>query len=197
MHKIIAFEGIDGLGKTTHARALSEFLTTMKIDNLLTQELYGDDLRSDLKAILDSSKYVIDGYEELLLISAARRWHYRNIIQPALEKGLVIIVDRFVESTWAYQGGGRKIPDDTIKFFQDNIWNVQEPDLTIYLQGLSHRTVAQDKIEAESDTFFANVIKKYDQRNKWRTFYVQKDFDLTQGLIQEEVMYFLTGESIV
>jgi dTMP kinase len=197
MHKIIAFEGIDGLGKTTHARVLSEFLTTMKIDNLLTQELYGDDLRSDLKAILDSSKYVIDGYEELLLISAARRWHYRNIIQPALEKGLVIIVDRFVESTWAYQGGGRKIPDDTIKFFQDNIWNVQEPDLTIYLQGLSHRTVAQDKIEAESDTFFANVIKKYDQRNKWRTFYVQEDFDLTQGLIQEEVMYFLTGESIV
>ena len=194
MHKIIAFEGIDGLGKTTHARVLSEFLTTMKIDNLLTQELYGDDLRSDLKAILDSGKYVIDGYEELLLISAARRWHYRNIIQPALEKGLVIIVDRFVESTWAYQGGGRQISDETIKFFQDNIWNIREPDLTIYLQGLSHRTVAQDKIEAESDTFFANVIKKYDQRNKWRTFYVQEDFDLTQGLIQEEVMYFLTGE---
>lgn len=196
MHKIIAFEGIDGLGKTTHARALSEFLTTMKIDNLLTQELYGDDLRSNIKAILDSNKYVVDGYEELLLISAARRWHYRNVVEPALERGSVVIIDRFIESTWAYQGGGRQIPEDIIKFFQDSIWNVREPDLTIYLQGLSHRAGAQDKFESESDTFFANVLKKYDQRNKWRTFYVQEDFNLTQGLIQEEAMYFLTGKLI-
>lgn len=184
--KIIAFEGVDGVGKTTHLLATSNFLATLDIPHIATQELSGNDLRHDLRMML---MHDLDGMEELLLITLARRWHYRNIIQPAIAQGKVVLLDRFVESTWAYQGGGRQIDARLIKLCEEEFWKVPEPDLTIYLYGKSQRRRKQDRFEKAGHSFFSRVRSMYESRRKekWVILEAGRGFDETQDAINQRI----------
>ena len=156
---IIAFEGIDGTGKSTSLKLASEFLSHMGISHLSTQELGGGEIQDKFRQLLIDSKTDID---ELLAISMARRWHYTNILEPAIKEGKHILIDRFIESTWAYQG--QKLSDSMLSFFENEIWKVPYPNLTIYFGGECLRKTPRDRFEKKEADFFEKAKQIYESR---------------------------------
>jgi dTMP kinase len=192
MSKIIAFEGLDGVGKTTQLNATYDFLQELKIDCIATQELAGNDIRSKIRELFMSN---LDPYEELMAVSIARRWHFRNIVKPALDAGKWVLMDRYIESGWAYQYGGRKISKEIIEFFEKNMWDVRPADLNIYLTGKSRRATKNDRFEEEDNNFFDAVEQTYRSRVNSNYCIIQTKNSTadTQKMIQEEIIFrFLT-----
>ncbi|MDP3112486.1 MAG: dTMP kinase, partial [Thermodesulfovibrionales bacterium] len=109
-NKFISLEGIEGTGKSTQARLLSEHLSKKGYKTALTQEPGGTLISSQIRKVLLSTKHhKMDYMTELLLYNAARVQHIKEKILPALREGRVVITDRFSDSTVAYQGYGRGI----------------------------------------------------------------------------------------
>ena len=156
---IIAFEGIDGTGKSTSIRLTSDFLASKAIPHLVTQELSGGEMQLKFRQMLIESATPMD---ELLVISLARRWHYDNVLKPALEAGKCILMDRYIESTWAYQG--QNIEHDVLSFFEQKVWQTPKPDVVIYFDGNSLRAKARDRFEQKGTDFFAMARKIYKSR---------------------------------
>lgn len=111
----ITFEGIDGSGKSTQARLLSERLKSHGRDVVLTREPGGAPGAEDIRKLLvegDPGRWSAE--TEILLFTAARRDHLERTIRPALERGAVVISDRFADSTRVYQGAARSNLRDTV-----------------------------------------------------------------------------------
>ena len=100
----IAIEGIEGTGKSTLSHRLAEYLKPQGA--ILTREPGGSELAEDIRAILKSNQYDIDAKTECLLMFASRSLHLSKLIKPALEEGKIVICDRYVDASYAYQGGG-------------------------------------------------------------------------------------------
>lgn len=189
MNKIIVFEGVDGVGKTTQMRFLSDFLSQKNVPHIATQEFSGDVTRKSFRELFMND---LSPLEELSLINLARSWHMRKVIQPALAEGKIVLIDRFIESTWAYQGGGRGISSEIIQFMQDNIWNVPTPDLTIFLDGRNSRAIKQDRFEHEDSVFFDKVRSVYMSRKDPSWFYINSNDKERSALqIKSKVSEFL------
>ncbi|MCC1494069.1 dTMP kinase [Cognatishimia sp. F0-27] len=127
----ISFEGIDGSGKSTQARRLSETLIQAGYDVVLTREPGGSAGAEEIRALVlqgDPDRWSAE--TELLLFTAARRDHLERVIQPALDAGRVVICDRFADSTRMYQGSSRGDLRDTVDALHALMIGV-EPDLTI------------------------------------------------------------------
>lgn len=193
MSKLIVFEGIDGVGKTTHLNATCDFLNNLEIPHLKTLELNGEDVRKQIRSILMENP--LDVQEELMCLSLARRWHGRQILKPALEEGKVVLMDRFVESTWAYQVGGRGLAPALVEFCQAHLWEVPEPDLTIYLYGKQHRQAKFNRFDYESTEFFAKVDTMYRSRigPTWLCLDSSEAFAENQGRIETCIKKMLVG----
>lgn len=99
----ISVEGVDGSGKTEQVRRLVEHLKSAGLKVLQTKEPDGGHLGAEVRAMLTRSGRVLDVAEQLLLVSAARFDHVRSVIRPALEEGLWVVSDRFIDSTYAFQ----------------------------------------------------------------------------------------------
>ena len=131
----ISFEGIDGSGKSTQIKLIKKYLHQNKKKVLFTREP-GGTLEAELirKLILSKSKKMnFDKKTEILLLLAARYEHYKKLIEPAISNGEIIICDRFVHSTLAYQcAGNNELKNFYIKMAEPLINNFQ-PDLTILL----------------------------------------------------------------
>ena len=164
----ITFEGIEGSGKTSQSRILKEKLIKEGLPVIHTFEPGGTVLGEKIREILLDPHMKIDPVSELLLYFAVRVQHVNEKIKPALEKGYVVICDRFHDSTIAYQGYGRgvslKIINDLYKMFVDNL----KPDLTILLDlpaeiGLKRNEKAnkRDRFELEDITFHNKVKQGY------------------------------------
>jgi dTMP kinase len=131
---MVAIEGIDGSGKSGVAAYLADHLRDSGYDVLRTQEPGGTEEGAMLRKLLlarDAFDWVPTA--ELLLMNASRRQHVERVIRPALDAGRVVVCDRFVGSTIAYQGAGRGLPDEMIfgihRLAMDDFW----PDLTLVL----------------------------------------------------------------
>jgi len=130
----ISLEGIEGTGKSTQARLLSEYLRKKGYETVLTQEPGGTLISSQIRKVLLSTKHhKMDYTAELLLYNAARIQHIKEKIAPALAKGKVVITDRFCDSTVAYQGYGRGISLKLIDSLDRIATAKMRPDLTILL----------------------------------------------------------------
>ena len=101
----ITFEGIDGAGKSTHIQSLARAFEAQGRAVTLTREPGGTPLAEKLRAMLLSDS--MDALTESLLVFAGRRDHLQQVIEPALERGDVVLCDRFTDATFAYQGAGR------------------------------------------------------------------------------------------
>ncbi len=166
----ITFEGIEGVGKTTQAREAFDLLNARNPGNVvMTREPGGTGSGEAIREImLTAGNNGIDGITELLLVFAARRIHLRDVIEPALNAGKIILCDRFTDATFAYQGGGRGVDDKLIALLQDMVQGTLRPDLTLLLDapvevGLERITGRSkpDRMEAETISFFRRVRRKY------------------------------------
>lgn len=165
----ITFEGPDGSGKTTVATAVCERLAEMGYDVIHTREPGGIAISEDIrKIILDPKNTMMDAKTEALLYAASRRQHLVEKVFPAMEEGKIVICERFLDSSLAYQGFGRQLGFDEVLsinlFAIDNTY----PDMTIYLDvdeqvgldRLSNRDF-KDRLDQESIDFHHRVSQGY------------------------------------
>ena len=132
MSKLISIEGADGTGKTTQSLALVNNLNKHNKDAILAREPGGTNVGEILRNILKNDKN-IEPISELLLFQAARTELIEKVIFPALNSNKIVVVDRYKDSTLAYQGFGRGIDMELISFLNSIATKNLEPDLTILL----------------------------------------------------------------
>ena len=160
---LIAFEGGEGSGKTTQARLVAIWLRELGYDVEATHEPGATKIGMRLRALLlDTAHGGMSPRAEALMYAADRAEHTDSVIAPALEKGAIVITDRYVDSSLAYQGAGRSLPIEEITRF--NVWATggRTPDLTILLDmdpvaGLTRRARSADRLEAEPAEFHHRV----------------------------------------
>ena len=160
---LIAFEGGEGSGKTTQARLISIWLRELGYDVVTTHEPGATKVGMRLRALLlDTAHTGMSPHAEALMYAADRAEHVASVIAPALDRGAIVITDRYVDSSLAYQGAGRNLPVEEIARF--NWWATggRTPDLTVLLDmdpiaGLSRRTRSADRLEAEPAEFHLRV----------------------------------------
>lgn len=156
----VAFEGGEGAGKSTQAQLLAEALSDREV--VLTREPGGTPAGQRIREILlDPNTGDLDHRAEALLYAADKSEHLRAVIVPALERGAVVITDRYVDSTLAYQGAGRDLDVNDLEWIVRWATNDLRPHLTVLLdvapsEGLG-RFEERDRIEAEGADFHARV----------------------------------------
>ena len=160
---LIAFEGGEGAGKTTQARLLAIWLREQGYDVIATQEPGATKVGMRLRALLlDTAHTGLSPRAETLMYAADRAEHVESVIAPALERGTVVVTDRYVDSSIAYQGRGRQQPVGEVAGLNRWATGGLEPDLTILLDlppsaGLGRRSVSADRLEAEPAEFHERV----------------------------------------
>ncbi|CAM4126248.1 thymidylate kinase [Streptococcus penaeicida] len=168
--KLITFEGPDGAGKTTVLEAIIPLLEkTVHQDIMTTREPGGVAIAESIReVILDVNNTAMDAKTELLLYIAARRQHLMEKVLPALEAGKIVLVDRFIDSSVAYQGSGRGLEKKDIQWLNDFATDGLKPDLTLYFDvtaevGLAR--IAQNKDREVNRLDLEKVDMHYQVRN--------------------------------
>ena len=155
----ISFEGGDGVGKTTQIRILADLLAAADVDHILTREPGGTELGVEIRRLLLHGGHVAPR-AEALLYAADRAHHIATRVRPALERGAVVLADRYLDSSVAYQGAARSLGPQEVRDL--SLWATEGllPDLTILLDGdpdlAERRTTgrgAKDRLEQEGDAF--------------------------------------------
>ncbi|UCO96571.1 dTMP kinase [Metapseudomonas lalkuanensis] len=168
----ITLEGPEGAGKSTNREYLAERLRSHGIEVVLTREPGGTPLAERIRELLLTPSDEAMGVDtELLLVFAARAQHLEGVIKPALARGAVVLCDRFTDATYAYQGGGRGLPEERIALLENFVQGDLRPDLTLVFDlpvevGLT-RAAARgrlDRFEQEKRSFFESVRQTYLQR---------------------------------
>lgn len=175
----ITFEGPDGSGKTTISKKVQEALIERGIDAIYTREPGGIDIAEQIRnVILDPKNTAMDSKTEALLYAASRRQHLVEKVLPALEKGQVVICDRFIDSSLAYQGYARHLGIEKVYDINEFAIEGHFPDCTVFLnlnyekglERLANRTF-KDRLDLESKNFheevslgYQKVMEKYQYR---------------------------------
>jgi dTMP kinase len=170
--RFIVLEGGEGAGKSTHARALKDWLAQHGREVVLTREPGGSPLAEAIRAtVLGDWAEGIDATTEALLIFAARAAHLRALIRPALEQGKDVVCDRFVDASYAYQGAARGLGRDAIAALERLTLGELRPDLVLLLDldpelGLQRakRRGEENRFEAETLEFMRKVRAEYLRR---------------------------------
>ena len=173
----ISFEGIDGAGKSTHIAALAEAFRAAGRTVTLSREPGGTPLAEKLRTLVLND--AMDPLTEALLVFAARRDHITNVIAPALQRGEVVLCDRFTDATFAYQGGGRGFDMHVLQTLErwvqghdvldaDHNQKLLQPNLTVWFDLAAEEaakrlvgTRVPDKFEAQPVEFFRRVAQAY------------------------------------
>ncbi|HEX7830518.1 MAG TPA: dTMP kinase [Thermoanaerobaculia bacterium] len=170
----ITFEGPEGSGKSTQIQRVAEWVRAQGRTCVVTKEPGGTPIADRIRAIvLDSATIGLDAYAEVLLYSASRRQHVVEVIKPALQRGELVLCDRYIDATIAYQGYGRVI--DLGRLQTLNAWATENitPDLTLLYDideqtGLdraharnAEMTVDEGRFEAEDLAFHRRVREGY------------------------------------
>lgn len=161
----ISFEGTEGVGKTTLIRKLFDHFQQQGKDVVLSREPGGTPLAEQIRSLLLSVNHdeQMSNDTELLLMYAARAQHLQNVILPALAEGKIVLCDRFVDSSFAYQCAGRGLGRDKLQLLNEN-FVVRMPDITFWLDApielgmtRARERGALDRFEQEKLVFFESV----------------------------------------
>ena len=193
--KFISIEGIEGAGKSTQLTFIESYLKQQGINVIVTREPGGTELGEQIRELLLSPRD--DGMAvdtELLLMFAARAEHVEQVIKPAIQRGDWVISDRFVDATFAYQGGGRGISTERIKQISD--WTLRDLqtdvtflfDLPVELgqQRVISRKGDIDRFEQEKADFFQKIRDCYLQRSQQEPSRI-KVIDASKSIIDIEM----------
>jgi dTMP kinase len=170
--RFLTVEGIEGVGKSTQVARLSQALSERGIAHVVTREPGGTPLAERIRDIvLNSRDEAVPPMAELLLMFAARAVHLANHVEPNLRAGRWVVCDRFIDATYAYQGGGRHLSLDDIRRLETMVLGARRPDLTVLLdapvpQALQRARqrnagAAADRFESERTEFFERVRAAY------------------------------------
>jgi dTMP kinase len=164
----ITFEGGEGSGKSTHARLLKKYLEKKGRKVVLTLEPGGTRMGRKLRKALLKGEKLVSRYSELFLFAADRAEHVALVVKPGLKAGKIVISDRFIDSTTAYQIGGRKLPEDLVNRLNRLSSEGIVPDITFLLdvpprEGITRGTkyTKKDKFESERIAFHDRVRNAY------------------------------------
>ena len=165
----ITFEGCEGVGKSTQIRLLAEELGRRKVPCVVTREPGGSRIAENIRRIiLDAGNSDMDDLCELFLYLAARAQHLKDIVRPALAEGKVVICDRYIDSTFAYQGYGKGLDADMVEELNRAAIGDLMPDLTIFLDLPSERAFMrkggpdrEDRLELMAQSFHEKVYAGY------------------------------------
>ncbi len=165
----ITLEGIEGAGKGSNMAFIADWLATRGFDAVRTREPGGTEIGEALREMLLGFKHLeMAADTELLLMFAARAQHLHQVIRPALEAGRWVLCDRFTDASYAYQGAGRRLGEETITALEQLVQRGLKPDLTLLLDvpvelGLERagRRSAPDRFEREQRPFFERVRAAY------------------------------------
>lgn len=163
----IAFEGVEGAGKGTQVRLAKEFLEDLGEDVLVSREPGGTPLGERLRdSLLVEHGEGVDARAEALMFAASRAQHVSRVIRPALEEGKIVLCDRFIDSSLAYQGAGRGLGEQDVLSL--NVWATQGlfPDLVVLLnidpdKSMGRMGSEPDRIESEDRSFHAKVSEAF------------------------------------
>lgn len=166
----LSMEGMDGCGKTTQREALVKHLQERGWEICITREPGGDEIAEKIRdLLLDPANKAMCDETEAYLYAAGRAQNVRALIRPALERGMAVVCDRFVDSSVAYQGGGRMLGAEHVAALNALAVDGEWPDVTIYLrmepqQALSRRLNASepDRLESERAEFFQRTFDTYE-----------------------------------
>ena len=171
--RFVTIEGIEGVGKSTQVARLSELLDARGLAHVVTREPGGTPLAERIRDIvLDNSRgESLPPTAELLLMFAARAVHLANLVEPHLKAGRWVLCDRFIDATYAYQGGGRRLSEHYIRQLETMVQGARSPDLTVLLDAPVEQALqraqqrnagaAADRFESERAEFFERVRGAY------------------------------------
>ncbi|GLP99176.1 MAG: dTMP kinase [Pseudomonadota bacterium] len=168
--KFISVEGIEGAGKSTQIQFIKSYLENFNKSVIVTREPGGTPLGEEIRELLlRPRKDGMSDDTELLLMFAARAEHIKQVILPALAAGKWVVCDRFVDATFAYQGGGRGIHEQRISSLSDWTLDGLKTDLTLLFdlpvqigqQRVNQRLLEKDRFEQEKTDFFEKIRQCY------------------------------------
>ena len=201
--KFITLEGIEGSGKSTNLVTIKSILDQYKIDYVLTREPGGGPRGPHLgKDLLDKDQSISPSVE-MLLMMADRRDHVDNLINPNLDKGIWVISDRYLDSTIAYQGGGRQLDIDLITSLSASL-KLPTPDLTLLfdlpvdvaLERAKERSEL-DRFEREPKDFHSRIRESYlelaSTNHRIKTIDSSKDFESVSLQVENYLTEFLNA----
>ncbi|MGI4893706.1 MAG: dTMP kinase [Janthinobacterium lividum] len=196
----VALEGGDGSGKSTQVRLLASWLETLSHEVVLTREPGGTPTGVALREVLLTPRegFSLDPRSEALLFAADRAQHVAEVVLPALRRGAVVLTDRYVDSSLAYQGAGRSLAGDEVERLSR--WATQGlvPDLTVVLdvdpgtaarrRGRDAQRAGEDRMEAESAAFHVRVREQFlDLAGRDPGRYLVVDASVSREQVQEQV----------
>lgn len=167
--KFIVFEGCEGVGKSTQLRLLKDYLTESGQTAVFTREPGGTPVAEAVRNLILDRSYEISPVVEAYLFATARADHVRRVILPALERGELVICDRFLGSSYAYQGYARGLGFEKVQEINAAALEGCLPDCTVFLdmdpavswRKQNGKTIADDRIENESMEFHGKVYEGY------------------------------------
>ena len=162
----ITFEGGDGSGKSTQIQSVREWFESRGREVIVTREPGGTELGTEIRRLVQNGPEDVDARTEALLYAADRAYHVATVIAPALERGAVVLGDRYIDSSLAYQGAARSLGVDEIASLSAWATRGLYPSLTFLLDlppevGARRRTDAPDRMERESMDFHERVRHEY------------------------------------
>ena len=206
---LITFEGIEGSGKTTQAELLHTYLKKKGYDVIKTREPGGTGLGEALRDVLLRKELRVFPLAELLVFMAVRAQHMEEVISPALAEGKIVLCDRFVDATYAYQGYGRSIDLGIIETFNRLVTKGVRPNLTILLDcdvDLAFKrkraeNQQMDRFERESSSFHQKIREAYlklSEEDSKRFFVIDPNLDVegAHRTIREKVEGLLESHGI-
>ncbi|MGR6873743.1 dTMP kinase [Pseudomonas sp. HK3] len=203
--RFITIEGIEGVGKTTNIEFVKSWLSQQNIEFITTREPGGTELGEQLRELLLHGGEVCS-QAELLMMFASRAQHLEQVIKPAIAQGKWVICDRFTDSTYAYQGGGREMKTDVIAQLENLVHGNFQPSLTLLLdapvevgRARAAKRSAADRIEAEDLSFFNRVrdmfLKRAKDASRFAVIDATQSLEAVQMNIQHHLNALLTKAS--
>ena len=202
----ITFEGCEGAGKSTQIRLLSQYLAERGKECVVTREPGGSAISEAIRAvILDGKNTAMTDECEALLYAAARAQHLSDTVLPALEEGKTVLCDRYIFSSFAYQGYGRGLDMDFLRAVNSFALQGHMPDITLFLDipprsafERKHGADRNDRIEQAGEAFHARVYQGYLRlAEEYPGQIVRVDCSGTKFETNEKIRALLAGRGLI
>jgi dTMP kinase len=169
--RLITIEGLDGAGKSTLAEALQREIAARGVRVELLREPGGVELSERIRLLVKDPSLAVSPRAEALLYAAARAQLVAERLEPLLEEGALVLLDRFVDSSLAYQGAGRALGVEQVRAINLFATGLLEPDRTLLLRitpeagraRQRERALEPDRLERENEEFFTTIASAYDE----------------------------------